>query len=77
MRANARRIRILSVTRGSDRRVRNVRLTAKGRRKVLSARRYWESAQAELRAAVGARRFDRLLADLAHLIVALDNARDL
>lgn len=56
---------------GADRRVRELVLTAKGRRKLAEAGRLWSKAQQRLRERIGSDRFDRLLDDMDAVLAAL------
>jgi DNA-binding MarR family transcriptional regulator len=51
----------------SDRRVRSLTLTERGRRKVSEGHRLWHAAQARLRDELGEARFTRLVADLSEV----------
>lgn len=62
---------LVRVRSSDDRRVRELELTSLGRRRLAQAGRLWERAQQELRSRLGARRFERLIADLAELQDAL------
>jgi DNA-binding MarR family transcriptional regulator len=55
---------LLRIVPGADRREREVRVTARGRKALRTARPYWELAQARMAAGLGGARLRRLLQDL-------------
>jgi DNA-binding MarR family transcriptional regulator len=58
------RLGLIRIVPGKDLRVREVRITARGREVVATALPLWERAQARVARGLGARRLRRLLADL-------------
>lgn len=59
---------------GEDARVRQVEITRAGRRKLEEAFPLWQGAQRALAERLGARRMDRMLADLSTAVAAADEA---
>jgi DNA-binding MarR family transcriptional regulator len=55
---------LVEIRSGSDRRAKELALTAKGKKKLAECHELWGDAQEALRSSVGGDRFDRLLADL-------------
>ena len=64
---------LIAVRPGDDQRVREVSLTAKGRRTLKCAYPLWESVQARLREQLGNSRVDQLLVDLKATVKGLQS----
>jgi DNA-binding MarR family transcriptional regulator len=67
---------LVRVLPGEDARVREVEITRKGVTKLEETFPYWQRAQRSMARSLGARRMDRMVADLSSAVAAADRVRD-